>query len=520
MQKQNSKSFEKNIVLRQLQLTDYHAVTEVQMKCFPGMKTWNEEQFKSQIAIFPEGQICIEYHGKVVASSSSLIIDFDIYSESHSWAEIADKGYIRNHNYSGDTLYGIEIMVDPEYRGLKLSRRLYEARKKLAAAKNLKRIVIGGRIPGYEKYSAKLTAREYINKVLDKKLTDPVLTPQLSNGFVLKRIIPEYLSSDQESKGYATFLEWANLDYKPKSKVLTSQRFPVRICAVQYKMRTIDNFDEFARQVEYFVDVASDYKCDFILFPEMLTTQLLSFLPPQRPGLAVRQLSEYTDQYINLFTNLSIKYNINIIGGSHFTVENEELYNVAFLFRRDGSVEKQYKLHITPSEKKWWGVKAGNKVSVFDTDSGKVAILICYDVEFPELSRIAVEQGAQILFVPFCTDERSAYLRVRYCAQARCVENPVYAVMAGSIGNLPFVDNVDIHYAQAAILTPSDVAFARDAIRAEATPNVEMVIIEEIDLELLHKHKTSGSVLTWEDRRLDVYQLTYNGNKDNTVNLK
>lgn len=518
MKKNNSKSFEKYIILRQLELNDYPAITEIQLKCFPGMKTWNEEQFKSQITIFPEGQLCIAYQGKVIASSSSLIIDFDIYSASNSWAEIADNGYIRNHNNGGDTLYGIEMMVDPEYRGLKLSRRLYEARKKIAAQRNLKRIVIGGRIPGYSKYADKLTPREYISKVMDKKLTDPVLTPQLSNGFVLKRIIPDYLTSDLESKGYATFLEWSNLDYQPKSKRLTSQRFPVRICAVQYRMRSIKGFEEFAKQVEYFVDVASDYKCDFVLFPEMLTTQLLSFLPPERPGLAVRKLSEYTSDYINLFTNLSIKYNINIVGGSHFTIEDDELYNIAYLFRRDGSVEKQYKLHITPSEKKWWGVKAGNKVKVFDTDSGKVAILICYDIEFPELSRIAVEQGAQILFVPFCTDERSAYLRVRYCAQARCVENPVYVTMAGSVGNLPFVENVDIHYAQAAILTPSDVAFARDAIRAEATPNVEMVIIEEIDLELLHKHKTSGSVLTWEDRRLDVYQLTYNGNKSSSDN--
>lgn len=510
----NIDSFQKKITVRHLKFEDYPQIIEIQKLCFPGMKTWNKEQFLSQTKLFPEGQICIEYSGKIVASSSSLIINFDIYSESHSWSEIADKGYIKNHDYNGDTLYGIEIMVNPKYRGLKLSRRLYEARKKLAAEKNLKRIIIGGRIPGYSAYSDKMTAREYIDNVMDKKLTDPVLTPQLSNGFVLKRIIPDYLSSDEESKGYATFLEWTNLDYKPKSKRLTSQRFPVRICAVQYRMRALKSFEDFAKQVEYFVDVASDYKCDFVLFPEMLTTQLLSFMPPERPGLAVRRLSEYTNDYINHFTQLSIKYNINIIGGSILTIENDDLYNIAYLFRRDGSIEKQYKLHITPSEKKWWGVKAGNHVNVFDTDSGKIAILICYDVEFPELSRIAVEQGAQILFMPFCTDERSAYLRVRYCAQARCIENPVYAVMAGSVGNLPFVENVDIHYAQAAILTPSDVAFARDAIRAEATPNVEMVIIEELDLELLNKHKTSGSVLTWEDRRLDVYQVTYNGQKN------
>ena len=102
-----------------------------------------------------------------------------------------------------------------------------------------------------------------------------------------------------------------------------------------------------------------------------------------------------------------------------FTVEGDRLYNVAYLFRRDGTLEKQYKLHITPSERKWWGVTHGDRVHVFETDRGRIAILICYDIEFPEIVRIAVRKGAQILFVPFNTDERHGYLRVRICAQAR-----------------------------------------------------------------------------------------------------
>ena len=72
-----------------------------------------------------------------------------MYAEWHDWREIADGGFIRNHNTEGNTLYGIEIMVDPEYRGMRLARRLYDARKKLAREKNLMRIVLGGRIPGF-----------------------------------------------------------------------------------------------------------------------------------------------------------------------------------------------------------------------------------------------------------------------------------------------------------------------------------------------------------------------------------
>jgi predicted amidohydrolase/ribosomal protein S18 acetylase RimI-like enzyme len=514
LKKLNLKSFERSITVRPLRESDYDEVTALQLKCFPGMKPWSPEQFQSQQAVFPEGQICVEYEGHVVASSSSLILDFALYSEWHSWKEIADNGFIRNHNPDGNTLYGIEIMVDPDFRGLKLARRLYEARKNLARQKNLMRIIIGGRIPGYGAHADEMPAREYVDKVMQKVLYDPVLTTQISNHFVLKRLIPNYLTSDQESRGYATFLEWTNLDYNPDTSRSFVPVSPVRICAVQYQMRMIHSFEEFARQCEYFVDIASDYRSDFVLFPEMFTTQLLSFFPKERPALAMRRLSELTPKYLELFNRLATKFNVNIIGGSHFTVEEDNLYNISYLFRRDGTIGKQYKLHITPNEKHWWGVKPGNKLEVFDTDKGKISIQICYDVEFPELGRIAAEKGAQIVFVPFCTDERYAYLRVRYCAQARCIENHVYVAIAGNAGNLPDVENLDINYAQSAIFTPSDIPFSRDAIQAEATPNIETVIFEDVDLELLKRHRQTGSVLNWRDRRTDLYQIVYNGDKE------
>jgi predicted amidohydrolase/ribosomal protein S18 acetylase RimI-like enzyme len=509
VQQIDHKEFEKKMVVRSIKISDYDELVGLQLKCFPGMKPWTLEQLRSQLDVFPDGQICIEYNGTLVASSSSLVLDFDLYKNWHSWTEIADQGFIRNHDSEGNTMYGIEIMVHPEYRGMKLARRLYEARKSLAKKLNLMRVVIGGRIPGYHQHAETMSAREYVDMVINKVLYDPVLTTQVSNGFVLKRLIPNYLSSDEESKGYATFLEWANLDYVPERHEHYVRVEPVRICAVQYEMRMIKSFDEFAVQCEYFVDVAADYKSDFILFPEIITTQLLSFLPRERPALAVRKLTEFTADYLKMFTHLAVKYNINIIGGSHYTVEQEKLYNIAYLFRRDGTIEKQYKLHITPNERRWWGVQAGETIEVFDTDKGKIAIQVCYDVEFPELSRLAVERGAQIIFVPFCTDERYAYLRVRYCAQARCIENHIYVAIAGSVGNLPSVESLDIHYGQSAIFTPSDIPFTRDAIQSEATPNIETVIVDDVDLELLKKHRQTGSVLNWQDRRTDIYSVEY-----------
>jgi len=503
------KELESHIRVRRLRNEDYEDVVALQQACFPGMPTWTREQFESQIRTFPEGQLCVEYDDEVVASSASLIVDFDLHSAWHNWKEISDGGYIRNHAPSGDTLYGIEIMVHPECRGMRLSRRLYDARKDLARELNLARIIIGGRIPGFAKHADGMSAREYVEAVMRKALHDPVLTAQVANGFVLKRLIPNYLPTDSESRGYATFLEWVNLDHQPARPRHFRAVALARIAVVQYQMRSIRTFDEFAQQVEFFVDTAGEYRSDFVLFPELISTQLLSFMSEKRPGLAARRLAEFTPRYIELFQDLAIKHNVNLLAGSQFDVVGDRLYNVAYLCRRDGSLERQSKLHITPAERKWWGVEPGSRFRVFDTDRGRVAILICYDIEFPELARVAASKGADILFVPFNTNERAGYLRVRICAQARAVEDEVYVAIAGCVGNLPFVENADIHYAQSGIYTPSDFSFDRDGIAAECNPGIETMIVRDVDLESLRRHRHAGSVQNWKDRRGDLYRIEF-----------
>jgi predicted amidohydrolase/ribosomal protein S18 acetylase RimI-like enzyme len=502
--------YEWRIQVRRLRIEDFDALVDMQAHCFPGMAPWMREQIQSQIDLFPEGQLCVEVDGVLAASSSSLILDYDPNLAWHNWKAVTGNGYIRNHTSRGDTLYGIEIMVHPDYRSMKLSRRLYDARKALCREHNLERIIIGGRIPGYGTHADEMSAREYVENVIDKTFFDPVLTAQLANGFTLQGLIADYMPSDTDSRGYATYCEWLNYDYKRGAKRRYHHSVePIRLAVVQYQMRAISGFDEFARQCEFFIDTASDYKSDFVPFPELFTTQLLSCAPQARPGEAARQLHEYTPQYLDLFTEMAVKYNVNIIGGSHFVVEDDVLYNISYLFRRDGTLGKQYKLHITPSERRWWGVTPGDTVQVFDTDCGVVAIQICYDIEFPEVVRIAANKGAQIIFVPFNTDTRHGYLRVRTCAMARCVENHLYVAVAGCTGNLPFVENSDLHYAQSAIFTPADAEFARDAVAAECNANIETMIIHDVDLELLRRHRDGGSVQNWNDRRGDLYKVVF-----------
>jgi predicted amidohydrolase len=496
------------LVVRQLRKTDLKGVQEIQRRSFPMIEPWTRDQFESQLAMFPEGQIGVEIDGLLVATSSSLIVDEEDFGAYHTFDEVSDKGFIRNHDPEGDTLYGIDIAIDPKHLGVHLTRRIYEARKELARQRNLRAILIAGRIPGYHKQADKMSAEEYVRRVVRKDIKDkdPVLTAQLAQGFSVREVLKDYLPSDTESLGYAVYMEWLNPEHHPDGSAPVRN---IRVAAVQYQMRPIASFDQFAQQCEFFIDTAAEYRADFLLFPEMLTNQLQVLVQAADSSATARRLDEFTPRFIDFFTKMAMKYNVNIIAGSHLTVEGGKLYNVASLFRRDGTVEKQYKLHISPSELRWWGVSAGDAVRVFDTDRGRIVILIGDDVAYPELARIAAGKGANLLFVPFNTDIRSGYMRIRLCAQARCIENGMYAVLAGPIGNLPFVQGADIHYGEACILTPCDVPFARDGIAEEATPNVETMVVNELDIELLRRNRIAGSVRTWLDRRKDLYAVRY-----------
>lgn len=289
----------------------------------------------------------------------------------------------------------------------------------------------------------------------------------------------------------------------------------IRVASVQYEVRAIASREEFLRRVEYFAAVASDYRADFVLFPELFTLELLSLEnPPLAPVAAIARITTYTDWFTGALSTLAKERNVNIIGGSHPTkLASGEVRNVSYLFHRDGRIDTQDKIHPTPNETRWWNIKGGDSADVIETDCGPVGLLVCYDSEFPELARHLIDQGALVLFVPFCTDDRRGFLRVRYCCQARTVENQCYVVTAGVVGNLPNVSNMDIHYAESAILTPLDFPFARDGIAAEAPPNCETIVFADLRLDDLRSARASGTVRNLANRRLDLYRSEWLGRK-------
>ncbi|CDN43113.1 carbon-nitrogen hydrolase family protein [Paenibacillus sp. P22] len=279
-----------------------------------------------------------------------------------------------------------------------------------------------------------------------------------------------------------------------------------RVSAVQYELADIDSFDEFAAQAAHYVRNASEYGTQFLLFPEFMTTQLLSIRGEDGKALGIQSLPDFTEAYEGLFAGLAREYGMHIIAGTHVVRTAEgKLRNTAYLFGPDGSMRTQAKIHLTPTEVEEWNMSAGDGLEVFDTPYGKIAMLTCYDIEFPEIVRMARAKGADVIFCPSCTDDRHGFYRVRYCCHARAVENQVYIVTTGTVGSLRRVDFMRANYGQAAVITPNDIPFPPKGIMCEGTENRDMLIVADLDLSLLEDVRRSGSVTTWRDRRTDLY---------------
>lgn len=498
-----------NIELEYLDLKDYKELKEVMMAAYSSIEDsyWTKDQIKCLISKFKEGQVVIKVNGHLAGFALSIVVDYDKYSNNHTYRQITDNYTFDTHSDDGDTLYGIDIIIKKEFRGLRLGRRLYDYRKELCEKLNLKGIAFGGRIPNYHTYASEMSPKKYIEKVKRKEIDDPVLNFQISNDFHPYKIIKGYLEGDEASNEFAVLLEWDNIYYEKPTKVAASTKTIVRLGLIQWQMRPYKDFDDLMQQAEYFIDAVSGYRCDFALFPEFFNAPLMAENNHLSEPDAIRELAKFTDQIVNRFSELSISYNINIISGSMPELVGEKLFNVGYICKRDGSVERYEKIHVTPDEEKVWGMQGGNQIKTFDTDCGKIGVLICYDTEFPELGRLLSDEGMDILFVPFLTDTQNGYSRVRHCAQARAIENECYVAIAGSVGNLPKVHNMDIQFAQSMVFTPCDFAFPTNGIKAEATPNTEMILIADVDISLLRELNQFGSVHNLRDRRKDLFDL-------------
>jgi predicted amidohydrolase len=285
-------------------------------------------------------------------------------------------------------------------------------------------------------------------------------------------------------------------------EIVTPDR--IRVASLQYFIRPVQTFEQFRDQVEALVETAEDYKCQMIVFPEYFTIQLLTLGNVKRPiREQIVDLARQVPRFVDLMSELARRFHIYIVAGTIPTMDDSAgpVYNECFVFGPTGEHDVQGKLHMTRFENEDWMVSPRSKLRIFDTSFGRMAVAICYDVEFPEIARAAAREGAHILVVPSCTDDRQGFLRVRYCAQARAIENQMYVIQACTVGSLPMVPAVSLNYGQASILTPSDFPFSRDGILAEGNINQEMMVIGELNMRTILDTRTNGTVVPLLDSR-------------------
>lgn len=242
----------KKVELRHLKMSDYTQLRESMIKSYHDMQEsiWSKQHIGKLLEIFPEGQIVILADDHIVGCALSIMIDWDSIDDEHTYAEVTGNYTFSTYDPEGDFLYGIDIFISPEYRGLRLGRRLYDARKELCEKMNLKGILFGGRIPLYSEYADELTPKEYIAKVARKEIYDPVLSFQLSNDFHVKRILKDYLEGDTSSREFATLMEWNNIYYVKSPKMINARKSVVRLGLVQWQMRDMSTIEElFSRHV-------------------------------------------------------------------------------------------------------------------------------------------------------------------------------------------------------------------------------------------------------------------------------
>lgn len=507
------------LVVRAARPGDIDAIIALGRRIYPDIAPYSRANVQGQISEFPDGQLVAVFGDQIVGHAASFRIDGKLALGQHTWASITGDGFASRHDASGDWLYGMDVAVDPAWRGRRVGQRLYDARRQLVERLELKGIVFGARIPTLARKVKQFgTPEAYVEAIKANKARDPVVSFQIGNGFEPIGVLRNYWPDDTDSLGNAAHMVWRNpyADQSTRQQADTPKSKDwVRVACVQFQQRAVSSFEDFMKGVEYFVDVTSDYRADFVVFPELFTLQLLAFETNRLgPVEAIERLTRHTEPFVAAMRDLAVRYNINIIGGSHPTrAKDGRILNIAYVFLRDGTVHEQAKLHPTPNERSWWGIEGGDDVKAIETDCGTIGVMICYDSEFPEMARRLADAGARILFVPFCTDTRQGYLRVRYCSAARAIENQCYVALAGNVGNLPNVENMDIQYAQSCILTPSDFPFARDGIAAETTENVEMVAVADLDLSDLNWARMEGSVRNLKDRRFDLYRVAWKDDK-------
>ncbi len=187
----------------------------------------------------------------------------------------------------------------------------------------------------------------------------------------------------------------------------------VRVAAIHHRPRNMENSSQSRKSFEPHIIRAGEKGADIVCLPEGITIVGTSLnyveVSESIPGPSTEYLGR-----------LAREHEMYIVAGI-YEREGPVVYNTSILIGRDGMLKGKYRKTTLPREEIDGGITPGNEFPVFDTDFGRIGMMICWDVFFPEVSREISLKGAEIIFMPIWGGDITL-------SKARAIENQIYLV--------------------------------------------------------------------------------------------
>lgn len=272
----------------------------------------------------------------------------------------------------------------------------------------------------------------------------------------------------------------------------------MKIAAAAYPLSYLADLDAYAQKLSDWVRDAVSHEADLLVFPEYGAMELASLGGREVAAdleQALHEVARWRPEVDRIHCDLAARHGVHILGASGPVFLGPRPVNRATLYGPEGIIGHQDKQIMTRFEREIWDVVPGHGLPVFDTALGRIGIVICYDSEFPLLARRLVDQGAEIILVPSCTDSLAGFTRVRVGAMARALENQCVTVHSPTVGDCDFCPAVDENVGAAAIYGPPDRGFPSTGILAETALNTPGWAIAEVSLNAIREVRRDGGVL-------------------------
>lgn len=278
----------------------------------------------------------------------------------------------------------------------------------------------------------------------------------------------------------------------------------MKVAAAAYPLDWFDDWSDYETKLDRWVAEAAGEGAALLVFPEYGAMELASLggreVAADIEG-ALREVDRHKAGSDAMHARLAARYGVHILSGSGPVYDvahaGERPVNRASFFGPNGLIGHQDKVMMTRFERQDWKVVAGQGLKVFDTDLGRIGILICYDSEFPLLGRALAEAGAEILLVPSATEALAGFTRVRIGAMARALEGQLVSVHAPVVGAAPWCYGMEQNTGRASVYGPPDRGFPATGIFAEGGLGDPGWVYAEISREAIADVRADGTVLNF-----------------------